>query len=441
MPKLRPLLVLLAALALAAPGGQAAAQTVTGPTTVGRGSGLKVYLLTMGPGTEVWERFGHDALWVHDPEHGTDWVYNYGMFDFHSPGYWGRFVKGDWIYQIGVEDIAQTMQEYTYLNRTVTAQALNLTAAQALELQSYLNWNMLPGNREYLYNYYTDNCSTRVRDALDMVLGGRIRAATDTVPAGTSFRWQSRRFLAAEPVVYSFLEAGLGPPADRPISQWEEMFLPEKVAARVAEVRVPDARGRLVPLVSSTRVLYQAVGREPIPAAPPRWIPRYLILGAAVGAVLVLLGVGAERRRFAPRFGFSLTAVLWSALAGVGGLLLIGLWAFTNHTIAYRNENLFQLSPLALPLVVLLPALAFGGRWAARPARVFALLVAFSSLLGLVLQALPWFRQVNGEIIALALPINLALAWATLRLARSQNTAYRSQKNGVAPASILTPDS
>ncbi|HET7321373.1 MAG TPA: DUF4105 domain-containing protein, partial [Longimicrobiaceae bacterium] len=409
--------VLLVALAVGTP----ARAQVAGP-----GSELSVQLLTFGPGDQVWERFGHDAIWIHDPVRGTDWVYNYGIFDFNSPGYWRRFIKGNWIYQIGAADIYQMLAEARYFNRTLTAQELRLTPAQKLELQRFLNWNMLPENREYLYDYYTDNCATRVRDALDRVLGGRLHAATADVPTSSTYRSQSRRFMAAEPVVYTALDAGLGPAADQQLSQWEEMFLPEKVAARISELRVPGADGELVPLVDRTRVLYEARGREPIPAEPPQWIPRYLLLGILIGGLIALLGGAAARRTPGTRFAFSLVTVAWSLLMGVGGLLLVGLWAFTNHAIAYRNENLFQFTPLALPLVLLVPALVFGARWARRPARVFALAVAASSLLGFVLQALPWFDQVNGQIVALVLPVNVALAWAVQKVTSHESRVTTS---------------
>ena len=112
-----------------------------------------------------------------------------------------------------------------------------------------------------------------------------------------------------------------------------------------------------------------------------------------------------------------LVTVPWLLFAGVGGLILLGLWGLTDHAIAYGNLNLFQLSPLALPLVVLVPALAFWKRWARRGAVRLSLVMAALSVLGLLLKVLPWFHQVNGEMVALALPINCAVAWAAWKLA------------------------
>jgi hypothetical protein len=81
----------------------------------------------------VWEKFEHNALWVRDDARGTDHVYNYGMFDFDQPGYWGRFVQGYWRYWVDVTDIQRTVYVYQHLlNRSVTVQELNLTPAQRL---------------------------------------------------------------------------------------------------------------------------------------------------------------------------------------------------------------------------------------------------------------------------------------------------------------------
>src|SRR5690606_10444707 len=292
----------------------------------------------------------------------------------------------------------------------VVAQELELTAVEKADLVSFLVYNYRPENREYLYDYFRDNCSTRIRDVLDTVLGGRLRAATDTVPSGTSYRWHSRRLMAGAPIVYTALNAGLGPAADRPITAWEEMFLPEKVEARVREIRVLGSDGLSLPLVRSESVLFRAVNRAAERTAPPRWIPTYLAIGLVIGGLLAFLGHAALDRPGA-RFLMAISGAGWALITGTGGFLLVGLWAFTNHTIADRNENLLQFDPLALPLFVLIPALLYGARWARRPARLLVVALAVLSVLGFVLQVLPGVDQVNGEIIALLLPGNVALAW------------------------------
>ncbi len=414
MPSIRHLLPLAAALALAA--APARAQAPIAPDT-----GLTVVLLTMGQGDLVWEKFGHNALWIHDPATGTDRVYNYGMFDFNSPGYWGRFMKGNWLYELGVHGIRETLYNYEYFNRAVWAQQLNLTPAQKRQLQAFLETNALPQNREYLYDYYRDNCSTRIRDALDRVIGGRLRAATADSLTNTSYRWHSERLIADDVPAYAGLAAGLGPAADREITAWEEMFLPFKLQEQVRAIRVPDASGGEVPLVAREWTLLRDRDRDGPLIQPPAATQFFIVAGVLIACVLLLTALAAPRSA-AARFGYSAVSALWLLFAGTAGVALVGLWALTNHQIAYRNENLLQLSPLALPLVLLVPCVAYGARWAARGAWLLSAAVAALSVLGLVIQVLPGLDQRNAQIIALALPVNLVLAWTVRRLADHTRT-------------------
>jgi hypothetical protein len=374
------------------------------------GSELRVFLLTMGPGDLVWEKFGHNALWIHDPVRGTDPAYNYGLFDFRQENFLLRFVQGRMLYWMEGIPIDWTLETYRRGNRAVWAQELNLTPRQKGALRDFLEWNERPENRFYRYDYYRDNCSTRIRDALDRVLGGQIRAETHGISSGTTYRWHTRRLTAGEVPTYTGLYLGLAQPSDHAISRWEEMFLPMKLREHVGRMTVRGPDGREVPLVLEDRLLLPAE-RVAERAVPPGWLPGYLLAGALLGGAFLLLGARAPRSR-AARWGFVWLSALWTLLLGVGGVVLAGLWGFTDHEIAYRNENLLQFSPLALALVSLAPAAAIGARWAARPAVWVAWAVAGLSALGFLLQALPGFYQVNGPIIALVLPSLLGLALA-----------------------------
>ncbi|HET7230730.1 MAG TPA: DUF4105 domain-containing protein [Longimicrobium sp.] len=396
-----------AALAAAPLAAQPFAPPAAGDTT------LRIVLLTMGPGDEVWEKFGHNAIWVHDPANGTEKAYNYGMFDFRQENFILNFARGRMNYWMEGFDAYLTLDHYRMLNRSVWAQELNLTPNQARQVKALLEQNERPEYRFYRYDYYRDNCSTRVRDILNLVLHDALKQATATKPSGTTYRWHTRRLVgqgAGNVPIYTAIDFGLGPAADRPISRWDEMFLPMKLRDEMAALRVPDASGRLVPLVARQQTIFTAT-RPPEPSGPPGWLIGYLVAGLIGAAAIVGLTLAA-RRSAAGRFGFALVTSLWLLFAGTGGVILLGLWTVTDHAIAYRNENLLQLSPLALPLVILLPALGYGARWAGKWALRLAIAAAALSLLGFVLQILPWFNQVNGDTIALALPINAAIAWA-----------------------------
>jgi hypothetical protein len=371
------------------------------------GDALTVSLVTMGVGVRVWERFGHNAILIEDKARGTRTAYNYGLFDFRQEDFLARFIQGRmWYWMQGLEADAM-LQSYIRDNRSVWIQELELSPEQRVALQEFLLWNERPENRYYRYDYYRDNCSTRVGDALNRVLGGLLRARTDTVATGTTYRFHTNRLTAADLPLYTGLNVALGPLVDRPISAWEEMFLPLSVREWARRMTVVDSAGRARPLVRAERTLYTSSVPEPRPRPPVR-LPGYLVLGVVLGGVLVW--AGTKRKAFAWIGG------LWALVVGSTGAVLTFLWAFTDHLAAHRNENLFQASLFLVPLAIVLPAAAAGRAWARRPALQLGALAALSSLAGLALQVLPGFDQQNGDILALAVPVNVGLAWGIRRL-------------------------
>jgi hypothetical protein len=370
---------------------------------------IEVYLVTYGPGRLYWERFGHNAIWIRDPARHIDHMFNYGIFDFNQESFLLRFIQGRMLYTLATQDPQRQFQVYRANNRSIWIQELNLTETQRAALRDFLLWNAAPENRDYRYDYYLDNCSTRVRDAIDQALGSSIRARTEATQTNTTFRYHTQRLTTANVPLYTGLLAGLGSPVDRPISVWEEMFIPMLLRDHLRDVTTLDEDGNEVPLVASEALYYESTAEPPLDA-PPRWLVWYLAGGIALAALLVILGQTAAP---AARFIWALIAGAWTLLVGFAGVVLAGLWFATDHATSYWNENLFYLTPIALPLAILLPLAVHGVGWVLRPARWLAAVVAVSSLLGWVAQILPGFDQVNGQLIAVVLPVNVAV-WVVL---------------------------
>jgi hypothetical protein len=221
----------------------------------------------------------------------------------------------------------------------------------------------------------------------------------------------------------------LGPAGDRPISAWEEAFLPMRLRDHLRAVRVVGPDGATRPLVTGEMQLF-AASRPPEPEAPSNRLPAFLIAGVAFGGLLGFLGTRASR---APRIGAMVIGVLWSVTAGLIGVVMALAWAFTDHVFMYRNENLLQLAPLSVLLAWLLPGLFLSGRRATLTWRVSAVIAALS-VLGFALQGLPAFGQVNGQVIALALPVHLGLAWGIRANARSRTRREDAVSAGIPSA-------
>jgi len=375
------------------------------------GSDLTVYALTFGPGEHPFLKFGHNAILV-QPKEGTGWVFNFGTFDFADPDLLLKFLRGRFSYWLSVGGAEATLEAYRAEDRTVLSQELDLTPAQKSALWQALRENARPENRAYLYDYFFDNCSTRVRDAIDRVIGGRIREA-GRAPAALTLRAHALRSVADYLPEYLGLYLGLARATDVPIDRWTESFLPDRLAALLRTVRLPDSAGAGErPLVHSERVIYQST-RPPKPIRPPQWAVYFFVVGVVVGALLLFLGRTA-RRISALRVAFGVLTSLFGMVAGLLGLILIFFWAFTNHKVAYANANIMQLAPWLLVLSVYGIGVASGSPKAVRRAAWLVLSAVFLSASGIVAKALPGLNQDNWPFILACLPIWTGL-WLGLR--------------------------
>jgi hypothetical protein len=412
------------------------------------GDDLVVYALTFGPGDHPFFKFGHNAILI-QPKNAQGLVYNFGTFAFDSPALLPKFLRGRFMYWLSVSTAEDTLQSYASANRSILAQELDLTPAQRWGLWQALRINARPENREYLYDYFYDNCSTRVRDAIDRVVGGRVRAAGRArVPM--TFRDHALRMTADLWPEAVGIDLGLGRAADVPLDRWDESFLPDRLAELLRLVRIPDGNGEKS-LVKTERVIHRAL-RPPKPSQPPNWTPHFLAVGLVVGGALFGLGrlgrsaatVKAARRARSGGEGaggargagardagardagargllgggagvlLGCTAALIGLVFGFIGLALVCLWAFTDHRIAYANANIIQFAPWSLALLVYGIGVALGRPHATKRAQVLTLAAAAFSLSGLVCKILPGPSQSNWPFVVLCLPVWVGL-WAGLR--------------------------
>lgn len=399
------------ALLLACAFGLAQAQAVGSAGSASPGierasSAPRIGVVTMGPGDIFWERFGHDAIVVDDGAPAGPTSYNFGFFDLAEDGFIGRFVRGEMEYMLVALPLEEDLRYYREVGRGARLQWLDLDPAQARSLAAALAENAKPENARYRYDYYTDNCASRVRDALDRAIGGQLRRQLDVRSSGDTYRTESVRLASPAPWMRVGFDLGLGPFADRPLTRWQQAFLPRRLADDLREAKRTDGR----PLVAEDiELLPQRQAAEPVGRAPRLW--PWLLGGALAGiAVLVLAG-------WRPRLLAGFAGAFWLACGLLGLVLALG-WAFTAHQALWANRNLLLLSPLCL---LLLPgAWAWlRGRMPSSRFRVLLIVVAVMAALACIplwLQALP---QRNGHWIALLLPIHAALARAWARRPRA----------------------
>ncbi len=360
---------------------------------------LTVSVLTFGPGDHPFFKFGHNAVWIHDDETKRDLVYNYGMFVFDSPMLIPEFLKGKLRYWLARDTLGNTVANYRFENRTMVAQELVLSQQEAQQVAEALAVNARPENRYYKYDYYLDNCSTRVRDVVDRAIGGALQAGS-RAPAEMTWRMHTRRLTQDSLLVYLALDIVMGDFIDRPIDQWEEMFLPGKLQQGLQRATRDGA-----PVIKRERSILDAPGRPPPPAAPPRWHLWFLLAGALAGGAWQL-------RRSRAIYGM---LAFFAGLFGFFGCTFVMFWVATDHQVAHGNENIFLCAPWAIAFFGLMPGLIRRNDRRRTRAAQLALGAAVFSVLGLVAKVLPMMDQQNVEFICFFVPFWAGAAWGLRR--------------------------
>jgi len=369
------------------------------------GADLRVDLYTYGPGSVYWERFGHDALVITDTATGEAYAFNYGLFDFDQEDFYLNFARGIMIYRAAAWPAVDDIREYSGEGRSITSQHLNLTPAQRAKLRDFLVWNVQPEHSRYRYRYFADNCTTRIRDALDDVLGGALqRQLAGPAAHGETYRSETDRLMSGQPWLMYLLDLGLGPYADQPLTRWNGAFIPARLMNELRDARAADG----APLVQSTTLLSPQRLPSP-PASPPdmRW--PLLIAGLVLGAAFIA-SAWLRNRYEVDRWWFAVVGSSYALLAGLAGALMLVLWFGTAHRAAWANENLWLFNPLAWLLIPALLRVRRHGASASRFGLAIAALMALLALFALVSKLMPAFPQQNLPWILFALPGWLGLA-------------------------------
>ncbi|MCH7233974.1 MAG: DUF4105 domain-containing protein [Xylella fastidiosa subsp. multiplex] len=362
----------------------------------------RIGIATMQPGQLFFEHFGHDAIIVADPISGQSLSYNFGYFDPLEPDFLRRLIRGEMLYYLISLPLERDLDEYRTTGRSITIQWLDLPPEQATALAQTLAIRSRPEHARYRYNHFTANCATMVRDTLNQAMGGTLKTQLTQHTQNNTYRNETIRLASPTPWMSLTFDLSLGPYADKPLTPWEESFIPMRLAQHLTQVH--NSAGR--PLVQQTQIIPPHHPTSPSPHPLPRpWT--WWLLGLGIATLTLLLAPHHPR-------SLTLLALPFWLICTLGGLLLIYLWGFTTHQAAWANHNLLLLNPLSLLLIV-------GGiAWLCgrTPGRWFDLLLwsnAAASLTALLTYWLPAYTQHNLPWIGLLLPNHLALAWTLHR--------------------------
>lgn len=292
--------------------------------------GLRISLLSCSPGAELYSIFGHSAIRVTDETAGTDRVYNYGTFNFREKNFYLKFLSGKLNYYLSVQSFPSFMSDYLEENRTVYEQVLNISHFHKLQLHTALRINALPENRAYKYDFFWDNCSTRIRDKIESSFADNL----EYLPTpDVTFRDYLHQYLVNSPWSAFGIDLILGLPADKMTGPREAMFLPLEMM-KVFETA--NAGGQAV--CTPAEVILPAQPHvESIGWFQPRWI-----------FLLLLAIVAITYRWFQSSRGFRFIANLLFISAGLAGLIIGFLWFIADHTTTDYNFHFLWANPVCL---------------------------------------------------------------------------------------------
>lgn len=296
----------------------------------------RISLLTCDPGDELYMAFGHSAIRVLDNIKGTDYVFNYGTFNFNTPNFYGKFAGGRLDYMLSVSTYADFVATYTREKRSIREQVLNLSLEQEKYMVEFLQVNYLPERRYYRYDFFFDNCATRIRDAMDLVLGDKLVWNDEGADKSEkTFRNLIDEYVLNMPWADLGIDLALGAVIDRDATAQEEQFLPdymEKAFARASIVGDGPTR----PLMKENHVILDFPRQNAtMPSLNPYWL---FWLVAVVFTVITY--VGFKRKRLFIGFDIALFSIL-----GILGIVIFLLWFATEHSATQWNWNILWAFP------------------------------------------------------------------------------------------------
>lgn len=302
-----------------------------------------ISVITCGPHHDTsFLGFGHSAFRVTDPQTGIDYAFNYGIFDFDSPGFVLNFALGNNIYLLGVHEFQHFQDNYIEENRYVHQQVLNLTSEQSQKIFDYLVWNAAPENREYLYDYFYDNCATRIRDVVAKSLGDDVSFDGSYITTDYSIRELTDIYLKPFPWLDLGIDLCLGLPMDKKATPYEYMFLPDYIESGFDHATLKTGTSTL-PLVKEKIIIYSEHPEQ------KKW---GLLHPAVVFSILLLVAVALCIKDFYTKKLSNWFDAIIFGLAGAIGILLLLLWFVTDHKAAAYNFNLLWALPTHVIAVV-----------------------------------------------------------------------------------------
>ncbi|QOD61498.1 DUF4105 domain-containing protein [Polaribacter haliotis] len=290
----------------------------------------EVSIVTAGPGSELYEAFGHSAIRVKDPVLKLDKIYNYGIFDFNAPNFYSNFAQGKMYYKLEGYDFKYFLRSYQIEKRWVKQQVLNLNQAEKQAFFIYLENNALPANATYLYDPFFDNCATILRDITTSILKEKVDFKSTSLEPGKSLRELMNIEIPHNTWGNFGINLIAGTILDKKRKITEYMYLPDYVFENFKNAKIKTA-GEIKPLVAKEETLlnFKEIESKTSFLNP---ILVFSLLAILVFFITYKDILNKKRTRGLDFIIFFITGLI--------GIILVYLWVFSSHKTAPNNFNI-----------------------------------------------------------------------------------------------------
>lgn len=287
-----------------------------------------VSVITCGPFDELYSTFGHSAFRIKDPVNRIDWVYNYGTFDFDAPNFYLKFAKGDLTYLLSKEKFNRFIYVYNYQKRWVKAQVLDLNNEETQAVFNFLEENAKPENRGYKYDFFYNNCATKIEDVIKQVLQDKVEFSNTHISTKKSHRDLITDYTKNQKWGKFGIDLALGSVIDDKATKNDYKFLPDYIYLAFKHATILR-NGQKIALVKKEQQLLNYKN-----ASDSKTLSPYIVFFVISFILCWITFKDSKKNKRSKWLDFSIYFI-----TGIVGVVILLLWFATNHTATYKNFN------------------------------------------------------------------------------------------------------
>ena len=299
----------------------------------------KVSVLTIGPGESLNDAFGHNAFRIKDSNLGIDVVYGYGEYDFDAPNFYLKFAQGKLNYLISRHNFSDFYRHYLSYDRTIEEQILNFSIQENQKLFDYLENNYKPENRRYLYDFFYDNCATRIRDVAEVATNNDIEFILPKSFEINTFRELIHEHVGLNTWGSFGIDIALGSVIDKEATANEYMFLPKYIHEFFGAAKMNTSED----LVLNSKTIY----KEKVKKSSSKFIFSPIVVMGILAFIIIFVTYKDYKKSARSKW----LDILLFGVTGIIGILLLLLWFATDHSATAQNYNVLWAVPLNIFII------------------------------------------------------------------------------------------